>query len=202
MRSYKINKLLNNLFHDRKNSVLPSIVCILDDLKAYKQYIANLPKHNSLVLVRDYKSRRRKYFTKIIAQLCRQKGIKILIAGDPELARSVNADGLHISEGDFFRLRVWKYKMPKWIITTSAHTVKRLFIARHYQMDAVFYSSVFFTNSHPDRKPLGILRFMRDTNILGLPPIYALGGITGQNLNKLLYSNIIGIAGIRIFRSK
>ena len=197
MRRHKIAEFRLLIKH-LKASDIPPIACILDDLSTYKNIIANLPPHNSLVIVRDYNNPNRHSLAQEIITLCKMKYIKCLIAGDPYLALQVGADGLHISSTNFFKLKKWKYKMPKWLITTSAHEVKRLLEIRKYRLHAIFYSPVFITSSHPDNKPIGILKFMRDINQINLP-IYALGGITFQNIKRLRNSKIIGIAGISIF---
>lgn len=200
MPSNQISKLLISCkkIQCKKFSYLPNAIFIIDDLSTYKQVIIHLRPKTSLVIVRDYHNPERKIFSYQIADLCKQRQIKLLIAGDPILALQVKADGLHISNQNYSELKIWKSKMPKWMITASAHNLKQLTNIKNYGFTAATFSPIFPTNTHPNAHHIGLLKFMKNVKIFNYP-VYALGGITLHNINSLYYSQIAGIAGISIF---
>ena len=61
--------------------------------------------------------------------------------------------------------------------------------------DAAILSPVFPTDSHPGRAALGTVKFTRLVGRAPLP-VFALGGISAQNVNQIRTSGSVGIAGI------
>ena len=198
MQNFKINGILkykNSKFHH-----LPTVIFIGDNNTSYNQVIPNLPKKKSAIILRMYNKLDRRLIAEKLAHLRKKYQFKLLVAGDPKLALKIQADGLHISESSFFDLRKWKKMCPNWIITATAHNEKRLIEIRNYGLTAAIYSPIFSTITHPERNHIGTLKFMKHTNKLNFP-VYALGGINKNNILQLKNSNIIGIAGIRIFNT-
>ena len=81
-----------------------------------------------------------------------------LIAGDPELASRLGADGLHLPEARAGEAAYWRARFPPLLITTSAHSLRALLRAQSLPVDAVFLSPVFATRSHPGRASLSPVR--------------------------------------------
>jgi 8-oxo-dGTP diphosphatase len=65
--------------------------------------------------------------------------------------------------------------------------------------DFATLSPVCATASHPDAKPLGWERFARLAADARLP-VYALGGIAPEDLERARAAGAQGVAGIRAFR--
>jgi thiamine-phosphate pyrophosphorylase len=114
----------------------------------------------------------------------------VLVAGEPELAMRLGADGAHLPEARAGEAAHWRARFPTMIITTSAHSLRALSAAH---VDAVFLSPVFATASHPERKALNPAR----ANLIARQarmPVYALGGVDARNAGLL--HGFAGIAAI------
>jgi thiamine-phosphate pyrophosphorylase len=157
---------------------------------------ARLPR-GSAILLRDYDMAERAALAGRLADLARRKGLKLLIAGDPQLAIRVGAAGIHLPEARAGEARAWRYRR-QWLITVAAHSRRALRQAAMCGADAALLSPVFATASHPGQQPLGLARF----NMLAAQavlPVYALGGINRDNAPRLLSGGAAGIAAIDAF---
>ena len=130
-----------------------------------------------------------------LRQLTSTRSIQLLIGNDPDLAETCQADGVHFSRTvKQDEIRLWRSRYPDWIISVAAS--KPPVIPSYVeQLDALFVSSIFPSNSPSAGKPIGIkaLRtFARDCPC----PVFALGGITDANISILAQSNIAGIGAI------
>lgn len=116
----------------------------------------------------------------------------LLVAADPDLARRLNADGVHWPEA---QLRTVRPKNPSWIETASAHSRAGLARAKAAGVDAVILSAVFPSRSPSAGRPIGALAFRRLAS--GSPlPLYALGGITAANAGEVFAISGKRAAGI------
>jgi thiamine-phosphate pyrophosphorylase len=184
----------------RLNKHLPALWLMTDAvrLKDPAGAVRALPR-GAGVIVRHTDDRARRALAEQLAPLCRQRGLKLLIAGDWRLAARVKADGLHLSErisriGVNGAALLWQRK-AKRILTTAAHNIAAMIRGTHLGADAVILAPVFTTASHPNAPTLGATRFAALVRKVSCPVI-ALGGITAQTASRLLLSGARGIAGI------
>lgn len=157
-----------------------------DDRKAdWVTAAARLPR-GSLVLVRGRDAKAREKLAHSLHGIA-----PLLIADDPKLAADIGA-GLHLPEARIREAAHWRVRHPGWIITSSAHSLRTLMLAR--ELDAVFLSPVFATTSHRRARALTPVRaaFIAQH---GMVPVYALGGVTVRNA-ALLAPAFSGIAAI------
>ncbi|MDP3737375.1 MAG: thiamine phosphate synthase [Hyphomonadaceae bacterium] len=112
-----------------------------------------------------------------LAAVCRARGLVLLVSADPELARVIQADGVHWPEAS---LRGVRGRNGRWIETASAHSPAAIARAAKLGVDAVIVSTVFESGSASAGKPMGALRFRQIARASALP-VYALGGITPHN---------------------
>ena len=150
------------------------------------------------VILRHYNIKSRFELGLAVKNACREKGCVFIVAGDCSLAHKLNADGLHLPEhlllSPSLKIRLWG-TLPNKILTASAHSQKALMKCAALPIDAALLSPVFPTESHLNKKTLGISKFQRlarQTHV----PIYALGGINNKNAIQLIKTSAIGIAGI------
>jgi thiamine-phosphate pyrophosphorylase len=116
-----------------------------------------------------------------------------VIAGNPELASQLGADGFHLPEMRVGEAAYWRTRFPSLLFTTSAHSLRALLRAQSMPVDAVFLSPVFATRSHPERASLTSVR----ANLIAKQihkPLYALGGIDARN--AALLRGFAGLAAI------
>lgn len=124
-----------------------------------------------------------------VARLARQRGLKLLVAGDGRAALALGA-GLHLpdrrpSAGLLPFLLAHRAGPGHLILAMAAHSGQRgAARARRLGVDCLFLSPLFPTQSHPGAPALGPLRWASLAR--GLPaPCMALGGITPARLGAV-----------------
>jgi thiamine-phosphate pyrophosphorylase len=178
----------------RAQSKLPSLVLMTDDDRlADPLAAARALPCGSMVLVRTRDRAKLKTFSGALLRIARTAGVTVIIAGDPELASRLGADGFHLPEARMGESAYWRARFASLLITTSAHSLHALLHAQLMPVDAVFLSPVFATRSHPERTSLAPVR----ANLIAKQlrkPLYALGGIDARNTPLL--QGFAGIAAI------
>jgi thiamine-phosphate pyrophosphorylase len=147
------------------------------------------------VVIRHYNHADRADFVRTLVAEGKARGLTMLVAGDMRLALASGADGVHLPE---YQVRFIRKPYRSFIITAAAHTRRALLRARY--VDGVFLSPLFATQSHSGAKPLGAVhatRLIRSPSPSGREAhIFALGGITPQNVKQLAALGFAGIAAI------
>ncbi len=190
--------MLNIARYSAAASHLPPLILMTDSHRWPDPMaaVAGLPR-GSAVILRHYEHPEKPKLARRLAALCRRKGIKLLIAGDPRLARAVRADGIHLPRHMARRgpgaWRLWR--KPGWIVTAAAHSPAEMSMAARAKADAILLSPVLATASHPDARPIGILRAIVWRQTTGLA-VYALGGMNPDIARRLYPGAFTGIAGI------
>lgn len=123
-----------------------------------------------------------------LARRCRRAGLKLLIGADPELARKVRADGVHLPERMGACAARLKAQRPGWIVTVARHGRKSVDAA-----DAHILSPVLPSRSASAAKPLGV----RQGALIARRarrPVFALGGVNGRTAGLLRRRGFCGLA--------
>ena len=165
----------------------------VDDLATV---VAGLPDGVG-VIFRHYTHPGRLGLAAEISSQCRSQHRCLLIAGSPEIARTVGADGVHWPEVQFQTgLASRKPIPPYWIVTTAVHSLRAICNLRHRRVDAAFLSPIFPTASHPDRPhflgPVRSAALARTSST----PLYGLGGISAGSALRLKNSGLVGFGAI------
>jgi thiamine-phosphate pyrophosphorylase len=157
-----------------------------------------LPRGTGIIL-RHYDDANRAALALALARIARARGLVLFIAADPILALAVGAAGVHWPEGLLPQTRRYPGSR-RLLITAAAHSPRAIICIRN-KADAVLLSPVFPTKSGAAKCPLGALRFAQW--VRGAPlPVYALGGITARNVQRLAASGAAGLAAIGAFDSE
>jgi len=121
---------------------------------------------------------------------------KVLLHGTVDLARRLDADGVHLTSRQFAEIAAAK-ELGLFVII-SCHTVEEAKNAEVLGADMITYSPVFAT---PNKgKPLGLGALKELKGIISLP-IIALGGILTQaEINACQSAGASGFASIRFFQ--
>lgn len=175
---------------------LPALILMTDQTRVPDPLAAAraLPR-GSAVILRHTDAKKRAALSRALIEVARGRGLMLLIAGDAPLAASIGAHGLHLPEARAREAAHWRALKPSWTITAAAHSERALAQARIAGVDAVLLAPVFATSSHPDRKPLGLLRTRLIAARAGLP-VYALGGVNAETVVRLAHANFAGVAAI------
>lgn len=125
--------------------------------------------------------------------LCHAHRARLLLSGDPALARDSGADGVHL---DSPRLWASTVRPDLDLVGASCHGARELAQAAAIDADFALLSPVAATTSHPQALPLGWARFRALSDAAPLP-VYALGGMALRDLETAWAHGAQGIAAIR-----
>ena len=168
---------------------MPDPVAVLDALP-----------YNIAMIFRHYEDPNRAARAREVVSEAHRLGIQVLVAGDPQLAHRVGADGVHLP-GHLLNRRVFSCLATMrndWLITAAVHDQRELNWATSAQVDAVMVSPVFPTTTRVQRRALGVIGVRRITNIAKVP-VFALGGLSATVLPRLRTCGTVGFAGIGEF---
>ncbi|GIT98107.1 thiamine phosphate synthase [Sulfurovum sp. TSL1] len=120
---------------------------------------------------------------------------KVLIHGDPSLAKASGADGVHLSSLKLDEIA--DAKAMHLFVVVSTHTIEELKKAEALGADMATFSPIFET---PDKgAPVGLEMLRSATSQVNLP-VLALGGIlTEEQIDACERSGASGFASIRYF---
>lgn len=124
-----------------------------------------------------------------LAAVCRSRGLVLLIAADPALARRVAADGVHWPE----RLLPDRRSPVFALVTAAAHSAAALAKAEAAGVDAVVLAPVFRSTS--GNAPLGLFHASQLARAAKLP-VVALGGVNADNARRLAGRGFAGVAAV------
>lgn len=122
------------------------------------------------------------------------RGVRLLIGQDVDLAETVGADGVHLPERDLGRAEALRSRQPYWLITGALHA--DVAVSGPEALDAAILSPVFRAGgASADRDPLGV-RFVTQYAGRSRLPVYGLGGITAETATALAGTGLCGLAAI------
>ena len=129
-----------------------------------------------------------------IKAACLIRGVLMLVGRDPELAKALNADGIHLPERDLANATALRNQNPHWVITGAVHSASAW--ERADDLDAAIVSPVFRAGgSSASKAEMGLSAF--DAMCAMAPcPVYGLGGIKPSNVEALLQTRACGVAGV------
>ena len=130
-----------------------------------------------------------------IQQLCRQYGVPFVLDDDVELAKRVNADGVHVGQSDMEAGNVRAILGEDKILGVSAQTVEQAVLAQRRGADYLGVGAVFHTDSKADAKPVSYETLKAICQAVTIP-VVAIGGIGQGNVKELAGSGICGVAVI------
>ena len=120
----------------------------------------------------------------------------LLVNHDIELACELGV-GVHLKAAQLRELDGRPLPTDSWV-GASCHDAEELELAARQGMDFATLSPVHATASHPDVAPLGWERFAQLVAGARLP-VYALGGVGPDDLERARAAGAQGVAGIRAF---
>ncbi len=132
-----------------------------------------------------------------LRSLTKQYNALFLINDRLDLALCVNADGVHLTQKSIPPSAIKKVVNKKLLLGVSTHSLYEAQKAQKEGADFLTLGPVYHTPSKLEYgEPLG-LKALRDiTSIISLP-IFAIGGINHDNINKVMTTGVYGVAMIR-----
>lgn len=137
-----------------------------------------------------------------IQKLCRNYHVPFVINDNVEIARSIDADGVHVGQSDMEAGNVRALIGEDKILGVSAQTVGQAVLAEKRGADYLGVGAVFHTGSKADASEVSFETLKAICEAVKIPVI-AIGGISRDNVLSLGGSGICGIAVISaIFAQK
>ena len=130
-----------------------------------------------------------------IQKLCRKYNIPFIINDNVEIARKINADGVHVGQSDMKAKNVRAILGEDKILGVSAQTVEQALLAEKEGANYLGVGAVFPTGSKEDAEDVSLDTLKEICSAVNIP-VVAIGGIGANNVSKLENSGISGIAVI------
>ena len=130
-----------------------------------------------------------------LKELCHRYHVPLIINDNVDIAKAMDADGVHVGQDDMEALDVRAKLGPDKIIGVSAHTVEEALLAEKHGADYLGVGAVFPTSSKDDVDVLPYETLKAICEAVSIP-VVAIGGISQENVAKLAGSGICGVAVI------
>ena len=130
-----------------------------------------------------------------IQELCKRYKVPFVINDNVEIARKMNADGVHVGQSDMEAGDVRALLGEDKILGVSAQTVEQAILAEQRGADYLGVGAVFHTGSKADADDVSHETLKAICQAVSIP-VVAIGGIGKHNVLKLSGSGICGIAVI------
>lgn len=130
---------------------------------------------------------------KEIKSLCEKYNVPLIINDNVDVAKAVNADGVHIGQNDMPAHEARKILGKNKIIGVTAKTVEQAQKAEKDGADYLGSGARFGTTTKGDAKKMDMQTLKSITSSVNIP-VVAIGGIDGDNILQLKGTGIVGAA--------
>ena len=135
-----------------------------------------------------------------VAQLCLQANAKLMLNIPDDLLSSIDSseivfDGIHADSRTLMSLTS---RPQSHLFSASCHDKTQLLKAERLKADFVVLSPVQKTASHPDVQPIGWRTFAAMVENMSIP-VYALGGVSADDVERAWSHGGQGVAAISAF---
>ncbi|MDM8561405.1 Nudix family hydrolase [Candidatus Parabeggiatoa sp. HSG14] len=127
--------------------------------------------------------------------LCDRYKAQLLVNATHEIALLIGANGVHLNSEQLFTYTERPLKTDLWV-AASCHRREEIQQANQINVDFIVLSPVYFTPSHSNAEPLGWFKFFQLTEQANCP-VFALGGMKKEDVQKTWAHGSQGIAAIR-----
>lgn len=139
---------------------------------------------------------------KEVKQVTDEFHVPYVVNDEVEIAKAIDADGVHIGQSDKALVEAREILGPDKIIGVSAQTVEQAVLAEQNGADYLGVGSIFSTSTKLDADDVSLetLRAICDAVQI---PVVAIGGIKADNILQLKGTNVDGVAVVSgIFAAK
>lgn len=162
-----------------------------------QQLRASLKAGNRLVQLRAPTLERTSYLklAQQVLDCCEEQGATLLLNGEPSLLDECDAAGIHLNSTRLMKISQRPLGADK-LLAASCHNAQQLSQAEKIDVDFALLSPVKPTASHPEAQAIGWENFHCLSEQCRVP-LYALGGMSPQDLPEAWRYGAQGIAAIR-----
>ncbi len=129
-----------------------------------------------------------------IRKICKEYGAIFIVNDRIDIAIASDADGVHLGQEDM-PIEIAKRMFPGKIIGISVSNIEETIEAQEKGADYLGAGSIFPTETKKDSEVVGI-DMLRDIMNVARIPVYAIGGITLENLDLIKRFKVRGAAVI------
>jgi len=131
---------------------------------------------------------------KSLRKITEDHGAKLLVNDRVDIALAVRADGVHLGKNSMPVQDARKILGASSLIGYSAHGIEEALAAEQKGADMITFGPVYYTKSKAGYgPPLGIEKLRQVSSLLRIP-VYALGGVTAENIVEIASSGVAGVA--------
>lgn len=131
-----------------------------------------------------------------LRKVAQELGALFIINDRCDLALAVDADGVHLGQGDVLLHLARKIMGPDKLIGISTHNREQVIAATAGQPDYLGFGPIFTPGSKLDYDPVVGLQGLRIIRPLTALPIFAIGGITADRTEDVIRAGADGVAVI------
>ena len=132
---------------------------------------------------------------KELQALCRERHVPFIVNDNVDIAKAMDADGVHVGQDDMAALDARAKLGPDKLIGVSAHTVEEALLAEKQGADYLGVGAVFPTSSKSDVGEMSYETLKAICKAVSIP-VVAIGGVNLDNLSLLAGTGIAGVAVI------
>lgn len=123
-------------------------------------------------------------------------GVLFIVNDRCDLALAVDADGVHLGQGDLPLHLARKIMGPDKLIGISTHSREQVVAATAGKPDYLGFGPIFTPGSKVDHHPIVGLQELRTIRPLTALPIFAIGGMTADRIDEVIRAGADGVAVI------
>lgn len=131
-----------------------------------------------------------------LRKLAAELDVLFLVNDRCDLALVVDADGVHLGQGDLPLDLARKVMGPDKLIGISTHNPDQVREASAAKPDYLGFGPIFKPGSKQDHDPVVGVEGLRAIRALTSLPVFAIGGITVENVGEVMRAGADGVAVI------
>jgi thiamine-phosphate pyrophosphorylase len=125
--------------------------------------------------------------------------IPLIINDNLDLCLEVDADGVHLGQGDGDIKRARDVLGPHKIIGQTVNNMKEVEIANSLPINYIGVGAIFPTKNKPNIQTVWGIPGLKGVCSISKHPVIAIGGINEENAYSIIKSGATGIAAISVF---
>jgi thiamine-phosphate pyrophosphorylase len=122
-----------------------------------------------------------------------------IVNDDPELARSCDADGVHVGQDDVSAEQARELLGPDAIVGLSTHSEEQIAASAERPVDYISVGPIWETPTKEGRPATG-LDLIREASEIAAPPWFAIGGIDAGNVDQVTSAGAGRLCVVRAIR--
>jgi thiamine-phosphate pyrophosphorylase len=131
----------------------------------------------------------------VAVRIARTNSTRIIINDRADIARALQADGVHLGQDDLPPEAARRLLGPDAVIGVSTHNVQQAQRASKMPIDYIAIGPIFPTQTKVNAEPLvGLNSLRRIREVIGAIPIVAIGGITAENAGEVISAGADAVA--------